>query len=360
MTVRKLARSWQYDFTLEGHGRQRKAGFKTKAEACEAEKQKREDLISGRKRVSLADAYDMYMTATTMKDRSRDSYQSYWPQIEAVLGHLFIEEVDTHAIDVLKASLPTHLGPKSINHRLSLVRTVLRFMWKRGRLASVPYVPTQSVPEHSPDWYTEAERDRLLDGIFEMYPEWYLFFYLTTRLGLRRGEVYAISRDRIRDIPPQLVIDRAVQEGRNDRSAKLITRKNDRALVLALPADVMDAIRWHIRESYAGPEFLFSIDGRFSQKVNDHAAPLLEVQKALGLRELGHHKIGRHSVASQAATGGHSIKTIQAQLGHRSAQSTHRYAHLGNQAQLRLVQDLGPTSPPHVNVRSTRGRHLDD
>jgi hypothetical protein len=39
MTVRKLARSWQYDFTLDGHGRQRKAGFKTKAEACEAEKQ---------------------------------------------------------------------------------------------------------------------------------------------------------------------------------------------------------------------------------------------------------------------------------------------------------------------------------
>ncbi|MBW2627955.1 MAG: tyrosine-type recombinase/integrase, partial [Deltaproteobacteria bacterium] len=127
-----------------------------------------------------------------------------------------------------------------------------------------------------------------------------------------------------------------------------------------LPADVMDAIHWHTRESYAGPKFLFSIDGRFSQKVNDHAAPLLEVQKALGLRELGHHKIGRHSVASQAATSGHSIKTIQAQLGHRSAQSTHRYAHLGNQAQLRLVQDLGPTSPPHVNVRSTTGRHLDD
>jgi len=114
-------------------------------------------------------------------------------------------------------------------------------------------------------------------------------------------------------------------------------------------------IGWH-----AGPEFLYSMDGRFSKKVNDHARPLLQVQRALGLRELGHHRIGRHCVASQAATGGHSIKTIQAQLGHRSAQSTHRYAHLGGQAQLRLVEDLGPTSPPHVNVRSTTGRCLDD
>ena len=45
-------------------------------------------------------------------------------------------------------------------------------------------------------------------------------------------------------------------------------------------------------------------------------------------RELSHHQIGRHSVASQAATSGHSIKAIQAQLGHQSAQSTHLYAHI--------------------------------
>jgi len=353
MAVRKLARSWQYDFTLEGHGRQRKAGFKTKAEACEAQKQKREDLISGRKRALFADAYDMYMTATTMKDRSRDSYEIHWQQIKPVLGHLFIEEVDTPAVDLLKASLPTHLGPKSVNHRLSLVRTVLRFMWKRGRLASVPYVPTQSVPDHHPDWYTEAERDRLLDGIFARFPEWYAFFYLTTRLGLRRGEVYAISRDRIRDTPPQLVVDRAVQEGLKERPSKLVPRKNNRALVLALPGDVMDAFRWHIDRGYSGEEFLFSHDGTWPQKVNAHAKVLSAVQKALGLRELGHHKIGRHSVASQAVTGGHSIKTIQAQLGHRSEQSTHRYAHLGNTAQLRLVESLEPSAPPHVNLRST-------
>ena len=77
------------------------------------------------------------------------------------------------------------------------------------------------------------------------------------------------------------------------------------------------------------------------------------MQRALGLRELSHHQIGRHSVASQAATGGHSIKAIQAQLGHQSAKSTHLYAHLGYQAQLRLVEALQPVSPPHVSVRST-------
>jgi len=66
---------------------------------------------------------------------------------------------------------------------------------------------------------------------------------------------------------------------------------------------------------------------------------------------LGHHAIGRHSVASQAATGGESIKAIQAQLGHRSEQSTHKYAHLGTKAQLHVVESLAPTSPPHSEPR---------
>jgi len=46
--------------------------------------------------------------------------------------------------------------------------------------------------------------------------------------------------------------------------------------------------------------------------------------------------------------------TAAAQLGHKSAKSTHQYAHLGQRAQLRLVADLEPSTPPHVNVRSTR------
>jgi len=200
-----------------------------------------------------------------------------------------------------------------------------------------------------------GERDRLLAGMFEMFPGWYAFFYLTTRLGLRTGEVYAIARDRIRDLPPQLIVDRAVQRGNKERPAILGPRKNNKVLTLALTENVVDAIRWHIQQGYAGPEFLFSKDGRFPTRIYSHARPLRIVQRALGLREIGHHQVGRHSVASQAATGGHSIKAIQAQLGHKSAKSTHQYAHLGQRAQLRLVADLEPSTPPHVNERKTLG-----
>jgi integrase len=353
MAVRRLDKSWQYDFTLEGHGRRRKAGFRTKAEAREAERRKREELILRQKRFHMADAYTMYLSATTMRPGSRDNCQRFWRDVESHIGHLYIEEVDTSLIDELRSRLSTRLGPESINNRVKIVRAVLRFMWKRGHLKWVPYVPMESAPERATQWYTEEERDRLLTGMFEMYPQWYAFFYLTTRLGLRTGEVYAISRDRIRDIPPQLIVDRSVQRGNKERPAMLGPRKNNKVLTLALTEDVVDAIRWHILQGYAGPEFLFSKDGSFPTRIYSHALPLRAVQRALGLREIGHHRVGRHSVASQAATGGHSIKAIQAQLGHTSARSTHQYAHLGQRAQLRIVEALRPASPPHVNVRST-------
>ncbi|HEV3192203.1 MAG TPA: hypothetical protein VGY54_16940 [Polyangiaceae bacterium] len=59
--------------------------------------------------------------------------------------------------------------------------------------------------------------------------------------------------------------------------------------------------------------------------------PLKLVQQKLGLRMLSHHKVGRHSVASQA---------------------------LGSGAQRRLVEALKPARAPHehalhVNLAST-------
>jgi integrase len=180
-----------------------------------------------------------------------------------------------------------------------------------------------------------------------------MFFYLSARLGLRVSEVYAIARSRLRDIPPQLIVDRAVQRGTKDRPAMLATRKNNEAYVLDLTDDIVDAIRWHIRQGYAGPEFLFSKDGSFPRYIDGYKRPAREVQRMLGLRPLSHHALGRHSVASQAVTGGHSIKAVQAQLGHRSEQSTHTYAHLGSGAQRRLIEALAPLAPPHVNHAST-------
>ncbi|MCP4604275.1 MAG: hypothetical protein GY847_27755 [Proteobacteria bacterium] len=347
--VRKLAKSWQYDFMPPGQKRERKGGYRTKAAARVAGQKRMKALEMGAGQVTLAEAYATYMAKTKMKDRSRDTYEHHWSRVESVLGYLFIEDVTTSAMDDLKEELRSELGPQTINHHLTLVRAVLGFMWKRERLTHVPFVPKEKVPKKAKAWYTTEERDQLLDGMFHLQPRWYLFFYLTCRLGLRRGEVYAISHRQIRHIPPSLVIDQQVQVGSKTRDAKVIdSRKNGEDYTLEVTQDVLDAVAWHIEQGYAGEKFLFSEDGKFPRWADSYMRPLRTVQGKLKLRLLGHHAIGRHSVGSQAATGGESMKAIQRQLGHRSAQSTDQYVHLGSKAQLRVVEALEPTSPPHA------------
>ena len=207
MAVRKLAKSWQYDFKIPGHGRERKGGYRTKAEATAAERAARMALINGGAAINFYQAYTAYMQATSMKDRTRDAYEHVWKRIEPELGYRLIEAIDTSLLDAFKTTLPKTLGPKTINQHLILIRAVLRFMWKRGKLKNVSYVPMESVPTQPSEWYTQEERDQLLAGMFRWRPQWYLFYYLTVRLGLRVGEVYAVSRRQVREKPPQLVVE---------------------------------------------------------------------------------------------------------------------------------------------------------
>src|SRR5664280_205033 len=277
MAVRKLAKSWQYDFKIPGLGRERKGGYRTKAEATAAERAARLALINGGAAID-------FRQATSMKDRARDAYEHVWKRIEPELGYRLIEAIDTSLLDAFKTTLPKTLGPKTINQHLILIRAVLRFMWKRGKLKNVPYVPMESVPTQQSDWYTEEERDQLLSGMFQRQPKWYLFFYLTVRLGLRVGEVYAVSKKQVREKPPQLAVDQAVQRGTKTRAAKLIGRKNDEGYTLDISQDVLDAVRWHVDQGYAGSVFLFSKTGEFPRYIDSHVRPLQAVQQKLGMR----------------------------------------------------------------------------
>lgn len=319
---------------MPGRPRQRRGGFRTKAIALAAGQARYDALASGKQQTTFADAYSQYVAGTDIANRTRDSYDHLWKRIGPVLGHLFVEQVDTPALDEFKTTLPKSLGPKSINQHLILISAVLRFAWKRGRLQALPYIPKVRVPRKAPEWYSEQERDRLLAGMFELQPRWYLFYYLTLRLGLRLGEVYGLTHRQIRTIPPQLIIDQAAERGTKARPAELKPRKNNDALILNAPPDVMEAIGWHIAQGYAGETFLFCDGTTLPRYIDNHKRPLLSVQRALGLRDLSHHRVGRHSVGGQAMTAGMSTRMLQAQLGHLSPQSTAQYANLASSAQL--------------------------
>jgi hypothetical protein len=186
------------------------------------------------------------------------------------------------------------------------------------------------------DWYTKEERDRLLEGMFRLEPQWYLFYYLTTRLGLRTGEVYAIAHRQFRREPPRLVVDQAVQRGTKTREALLAPRKNDEAYELDLTADVLAAVDWHIGAGYAGSEFLFSKTGAFPRYIDSHVRPLKLVQRKLGLRMLSHPQ-GEAAFGGQP--GGDRRRIGEGRAG--SARASLRAEH----AQVRAPRLRRPTAP---------------
>jgi hypothetical protein len=123
-------------------------------------------------------------------------------------------------------------------------------------------------------------------------------------LGLRTGEVYGIARRQLHRESLRLVIDQAVQRGTKTRASRLAPRKNEEAYGLDITADIVQAVDWHLEQCSGGPEFLFSKTGAFPRYIDSHVRPVRLVRKKFGLRMLSHHKVGRHSVASQAVTSG--------------------------------------------------------
>ena len=127
MAVRKIAKKWQYDFRTRGK-RYRKSGFRTKAQALAAEKRAQEDAMSDRKRITLANAYEQYMSANiNMKPLGRDHWHRRWPLINPVLGHRSAQSTEVYAhlgssaqlrlVRALEPASPPHRGQYLVNER---------------------------------------------------------------------------------------------------------------------------------------------------------------------------------------------------------------------------------------------------
>src|SRR3954467_11055759 len=95
MAVKHFRKSWGYDFKLPNFPRQRERGYRTKAEAEAAERNVRNAVLNGHQQTTLAEAYELYRSATKLKARTADSYDRYWKlHVCSTLGHLFLEQVD--------------------------------------------------------------------------------------------------------------------------------------------------------------------------------------------------------------------------------------------------------------------------
>jgi integrase len=157
-------------------------------------------------------------------------------------------------------------------------------------------------------WLSDDERSRLLDAARKSeWPMLYLLVLSALMTGARKGELLSLRWERI-DFQRRTVL--------------LPTTKNGSPRTLTLPRPVIEEMLRHRRVS--GLVFASDTNPFRAASVEKPWGKALTTASIEGFR---FHDL-RHSAASYLANAGATLLEIGAVLGHRSTQTTLRYAHL--------------------------------
>lgn len=148
--------------------------------------------------------------------------------------------------------------------------------------------------------------------------------------GLRQGEALGITTDRIDFLRRTITVDRQLLllPGRAPEFAPPKTRTSRRTI--PVPQLVVDALAAHLAEFGEGPDRLvFTNSDGSSIRRNRFSDTWRRAVAAAGIRPgVTFHDL-RHFYASLLIWHGESVKTVQARLGHATAQETlDTYGHL--------------------------------
>lgn len=223
----------------------------------------------------------------------------------------------------------------------------LAILW--GWRADNPCKGVKRNAEHHRERYLSGEElARLTEALAKADRDVADVIRLLLLTGARRGEVLSIKWDDIN-----------LTAGMWSKPPASTKQNRCHTVPLSGPARQILAERFSRRK--ADDVFVFPGSGRRGHTVNlwRQWSTILKAAKIEGLRL---HDL-RHQFASELVSGGASLPLIGALLGHRSVQTTSRYAHLYRDVQIAAVERVGaaianagkPAPPPPVRLKR-RGR----
>ena len=230
---------------------------------------------------------------------------------------------------------PQKRTPATVHAYLSVLGAVLTACvrdWHWIKDSPMRGVSKPKVSNARSRFLTREELARLLDSCkVSESPDLYLAVVLSITTGARRGELLAL---RWRDVD----IERGLIHLRVDNETA--TKGGVRSLPIADPAMPLLKARLEMRQKdeFVGGDLVFPSRVSRSQPV-ELKRPFATALKRAGIEGFRWHDL-RHSSASFMAAHGASLLEIGAVLGHKSAQTTKRYAHLTEQATHALVIEV--------------------
>jgi integrase len=275
------------------------------------------------RKVTVADHAVRWMAVQPWRPSTRDRVESLWrTHIEPSIGVAPIGSVRTTQIQALLAGLD--LAPASIESVKRLIASIFNSA-VTDRLIRIN--PCDGVKVARRDTVrrfplTTAEVAAIRDAIV---PELRAAVVLGAVGGLRQGELFGLTDDRVQWLRRSIVIDRQlVTPGRG--APTLGPCKSARSVrTVPLPTEVVNVLAEHRDEFGLGDDgLLFHRDGRPWAR-NRAAAAFRAAVAVGGVEASGWHALRHHS-ASMLIAAGLGVTAVAATLGHSPAECLKTYA----------------------------------
>lgn len=326
-------------------------GWKTEAQIDEGNA----GLITEGQQHTLSDAIKKYRAELLpqLRPETARKYAQHLDSWEAHLGHLRLSEltaakiaehrdllattpIPSNAKDPAQAGPPRYRSPATVNRHLATLGSVLGAcvkQWHWLRLSPLHQVGKSSEHNGGTRYLSEDELQRLLAACRESEsPDLLLAVLLSITTGARQGEILSL---RWKDIDLQAGVIRA----RADAETKGGIRS------LPITAQVLPLLQARRKQRQQGRVPPLNGDGLvFPSRVSDKQPLQLRTSWETALRRAGiensrWHDL-RHSCAGFLARNGASLREIGNVLGHKSANTTKRYAYLSEQHAHALVHGI--------------------
>jgi len=240
-----------------------------------------------------------------------------------------VTDVTFDDIDALHRSITRRGHKYRANRVLALLSTMFALSVKRKMRTDNPCKGVERNREHHRRRYLSPEELQRLTTALATFPERDVADVVRLLLltGARKGEVLSMKWEHL-----------DLTAGTWSKPPSSTKQDQHHQGVLNAPARALLAERLSMRKD--GEMYVFPGARGNNHRGRDIWHTWQKLLKAAGIKDLRVHDL-RHSFASQLASGGASLPLIGALLGHSAPATTHRYAHLFDDAQRAAVERVG-------------------
>lgn len=245
-------------------------------------------------------------------------------------GDLPIADIKASRIQAWVKALSATLAPSTVRTAHGIVAGVFNDAVADRVIAATPCDRT-TLPELAPRRLVIPTEEQVAALHAAMTGQYRALVHLGAAAGLRQGELFGLTVDRVDFLRREVTVDRQLRRASGDAPVfgPPKTRKSHR--VIPVPVDLVEALSLHVAEHGTGPEgllFTSRYGGALKVSSFNRGAWLKAVTEGKCPEGMTMHWL-RHYYASRLIRYGESVKTVQARLGHATAAETlDTYGHL--------------------------------